>query len=343
MAKILFDIIHLCHLNFFKHAIQELHKQGHLVILTYLDRGSIKKVLAKELSHFIPTKIGTYSPTTIGKIPMTLSRLHLFTAFLAKEKPDITLGVGDFVLSFASRIQGISTILFYDDYEFTINYRLSQLFSLNLFVPKFLPKGYNIKRYSSFKELAYLHPDMYTPDTSLLSSYDIEPKKYVFIREVAGISMNYSDLTQEGLLPAIKHLKEKGVKVLLSLEDKSRKQYYEPYCTVLQEPLEDIYSLMALARCGISSGDSMAREMALLGVPCIYTGGRDMRINRPLISMGGVHKIEKISGIINMVDILLGSSASNLWCEDLATRLNDDLKNTTTIIIDEIEKRLPKK
>ena len=49
---------------------------------------------------------------------------------------------------------------------------------------------------------------------------------------------------------------------------------------MLQEPIEDIHSLIYYSAGLVSSGDSMAREAALLGVPAYYLGIRyDMPAN----------------------------------------------------------------
>ena len=37
-----------------------------------------------------------------------------------------------------------------------------------------------------------------------------------------------------------------------------------------------MHTLLYYAKCVISSGDTVAREAALLGTPAIYIGGRDM-------------------------------------------------------------------
>ena len=42
----------------------------------------------------------------------------------------------------------------------------------------------------------------------------------------------------------------------------------------MQEPIEDIHSLIYYAAGLVSSGDSMAREAALLGIPAYYLGTR---------------------------------------------------------------------
>ena len=339
--KILFDIIHLAHLNFFKNAINEFHKRGYDVEITYLDRGKIAKVLKKELPQYKHTKIGTYSKTTLGKISMILERMFRFFFYLMKSRPHITAGVGDFILAFSSKLFGIPSVMYYDDFEFKVNFNLSDFFGTRLYVPYCLPKtSKKIIRYKSFKELAYLHPDIYKPQKSIITKMSLKENEYVFIREVAGISMNYTQLEKESLLGPIKYLHNKGIKMILSLEDKSRRKFYEPYCTILEEPLEDLYSIVHYALFTICSGDSMARESALLGVPSIYTGGRTMYVNNPFLEWKGVYKLERQEDIINTANKLLNKKIKQTWSKKITKIIKKNLADTTQVILDSLNKNL---
>jgi hypothetical protein len=55
---------------------------------------------------------------------------------------------------------------------------------------------------------------------------------------------------------------------------------------MLKEPVKDIHSLMYHSLAVISSGDSMAREGAMLGIPGIYCGFRQMKALNLLIEKG---------------------------------------------------------
>ena len=268
---------------------------------------------------------------------MIIKRAFLFLPYLNKSKPRITVGVGDFILAFSSRLFRIPSLMFYDDYEFSINYQLSRFFGNRLYVPEALPEGKKIVCYPSFKELAYLHPNVYSPRESVITQMSLEKEKYVFVREVAGISMNYSNLKEQGLLEAIKYLHAKNIKVVLSLEDKSHRKIYKPYCIILEEPLEDIYSIMHYALFSLSSGDSMARESALLGVPCIYTGGREMLVNKPFIDWGGVFKIEEGKMVKAKIEKLLSGECKQQWKNKINGIIKERLINPTDLIVEVVE------
>jgi predicted glycosyltransferase len=70
------------------------------------------------------------------------------------------------------------------------------------------------------------------------------------------------------------------------LEDKSYADRYPAHWTILQEPVIDIHSLIYYSKGVISSGDSMAREGAMLGVLAVYCGTRQMKANELLIKAG---------------------------------------------------------
>lgn len=74
-------------------------------------------------------------------------------------------------------------------------------------------------------------------------------------------------------------------RVVLSLENKTLTSRFEKW-QILEEPVEDIHSLMYYSRAVVSDGDSMAREGAQLGVPAVYCGQRIMRANQALEQFG---------------------------------------------------------
>ena len=337
MKKIIFGIKHMAHLNFFKNTIYTLKKEGYDIEICYLKRGKIKEVLVKEFPSFSLTQIGQHARSKIGKIRMVVEKTLLALNYLRKQKPDFIVAVGDFLLALASKVLGIPNAIFYDDYEFKINYELSRFFGDKIIVPFPLPQEKKVLKYHSFKELAYIHPKYYKPNLNIIKKIGLKENNYVFIREVAGISPNYSHLDENSLIILIKYLHKNGHNIILSLEDKEKKDIYNPYCKILEEPIDDIYSIMKYALFCISSGDSMARESALLGVPAIYTGGRNMKVNQPLIDWGGVYKIESFNEIRDKIELLLNKNYKKKWFLFIDNKIRNDLLDTTEIIIKSIK------
>lgn len=340
MKTIVFCIAHMAHLNFFKQSVCILRKEGFDIKVCYLNRGKIRKVLEKEYPLVPFIRMGDYYKTKLGKVRMVLERTKLFLDYFKQEKPNYVTAVGDFVVAFTANILNIPNSIFYDDFEFKINYQLSRIFGDKLIVPFPLPKEKNVIKYKSFKELAYLHPEVFKPHIEPIKDLSLTKNNYVFAREVSGISLNYSKLGLHNLLKPIKFLYDNGYKVILSLEDKTQKEIYKPFCKILEEPVNDIYSIMKHALFCISSGDSMARESALLGVPSIYTGGRTMMVNKPLIKWGGIKKAEKFEEIKEIITFLCENDYKNKWSSLINQIIRDSLINTTKMIVNRIIKDL---
>ena len=125
----------------------------------------------------------------------------------------------------------------------------------------------------SLKEWAYLNPRTFEPNVKVLEAYGVKAKEYLFVREVTVGTINYTG-QESGAILGIKDMIPKGMKVLFSLEEKKRRDEYPAEWILLQEPIEDIHSLIYYSAGLVSSGDSMAREAALLGIPSYYLGIR---------------------------------------------------------------------
>jgi predicted glycosyltransferase len=125
----------------------------------------------------------------------------------------------------------------------------------------------------SLKEWAYLNPRTFVPKVEMLEKYGVKPKEYMFLREVSVGTINYAGQASGAIL-GIKDMIPTDMRVLFSLEEKKRRDEYPADWILLQEPIEDIHSLIYYSAGLVSSGDSMAREAALLGVPSYYLGIR---------------------------------------------------------------------
>jgi len=290
--KILIDILHPADVNFFKNAINILKEKSNDIIITFRHRGKIIELLKSELQNeqFIP--VGQHHDSILGKVFSFATRNFNLLMFLRKNNFDLCTSYGFFV-GIASYFYRMPSVLFGDDYEYKLAHFLSEFSGDYFIIPASVPStGKNILKYKGFKELAYLHPNYFKPDRKVLEQYGITPNNYVFIREVSRASLNYKNLRQMGLPEIIWNLNNLGLDVVLSLEDKTRADSLKDKCIILEEPVDDIFSLMHFALFTISSGDSMARESCLVGTPTIYTGGRDMAVNKELIERGCMFKAD---------------------------------------------------
>jgi predicted glycosyltransferase len=284
--RILFDICHPAHINLFKHTIHHLCSQQDSLIVTFLDRGKIGDIIRKEFPPAVKFfKVGRHRGSFCSIIfEANIARVFKMMGIMRKEKPGICLSAGSFTCGFAAKFCGVPNIQFDDDPERKMNLLLERITADELYFPPVLRQAGKIKTITALKEWAYLSPDTFSPDETILDKYNLVKKDYLFIREISNKSINYKNQKTNVIADIAYEIKKH--EAILSLEDKNTRDQYPEHWIVLDEPVEDIHSLMYFSKMIISSGDSMAREGAILGVPSVYCGSRAMKVNEILLKPG---------------------------------------------------------
>ncbi len=335
--RVIVDIAHPAHVNFYKNAIDIFNKKYGEVSIVVNRRGSVVEILKKECPNNDIVSIGTHHHSLLGKISGFVKRDIQLMSYLHKKEFDLTTGVADVYIAPISRILGKPSVLFYDDFEYKLCFYLAQLTATRYVIPSCIPVAKkNILKYDGFKELAYLHPNYFKPDKKALEQYGLTPYNYVFVREVSGISLNYKNFQHEDLSRIIQHLKELGLKLVLSLEDRTQVGKYSDDVILLKEPINDIHSLLYFASFTISSGDSMARESCLVGTPSIYTGGRDMIINKELIKRSCMFKVDDKQHLKEVVKNIIEKDIKKETEETIKHAIKYEWVDTTEVIINNL-------
>jgi len=340
--KIVVDIAHYPHMNFFKNAIFYLRDKGIDVRIIVQPRGNLTSMLKYE--YGLPYKsFGHYRSSAFGKLLHLAIREVLLFNYLRKNQCDVVAGIGSVSLTHAAFVLRTPSVMFEDDIEYKLAYYPYKYFATNIVMPECIPaRGKKILKYKGFKELAYLHPNYFIPSKSVLTEYSLTPNNYIFIREVSNTSLNYLRL-KEGLLSKVcPYLKDMGFDIVLSLENKELRKQFEDYCIILNEPVSDVYSLLHYASLTISSGDSMARESCLVGTPAIYTGKRDMAINRELIKKGCFFKADNVSDVMQLVRKIIEEDIKGKTRYTIKEAIENEWEDTTQVIIDVLLSKLYK-
>ena len=182
--NILFDIGHPAHVHLFKNFIQFLNNNGHSIIVTSRNKDVTHKLLDKyKITHKTLTQP---QKTFFGMIyeiiirDLSILRLHL------KYKFDLSFGTSISIghLSLFSKTKSFNFNEDDDDIVPLYAY-VSYPFSNVIVNPTCLRfKRWKNKRilHNSYHELAYLHPDNFTPDINVLGKYDLKPNKFIVIR-----------------------------------------------------------------------------------------------------------------------------------------------------------------
>ena len=284
--RVVFDIQHPSDVNVFKPVVVELKEMGHIPSLICLARGRVPQIARMEMPKVAQTIIGVHCSGRIGLYIRTgLWRELRLLAYMAFGKVDVAVGQPGFQTALAGKMLGFRGIGIYDDPEHGINHKLSMKWCDPYLLPECLSvQGESIRSFKGLKEWGYLSPKRFTPSIEYVRNQGLSPFSYFFLREIAPRSLNYLNETHY----PIKQLYDQGLckhPAVISLEDPTRRSLF-PKWKVLKEPVEDIHSIMFFSKACISSGDSMVREGAQLGVKSIYMGKRLMQANKPIIEMG---------------------------------------------------------
>ena len=278
------DILHTPQLNYYKPIIKILSNNGHKVYVTALKRGKLPVIVQNELINFDNVQVsivGRHRMTKLSAIlEANLLRIPQIFYWKINKNIDIAFSNG-FHVALVSKLHKISNYSFDDDpqtrdYKYKIRYNTICHFCIYESDKPLSPKAMILR---CTKEWAYLAPKYFQPNPLVLEKYGVKPKEYVFLREVSVGTVNYAGQASGAIL-GVQDLIPKDKKVLFSLEEKDKRHLYPKEWILLQEPIEDIHSLIYYSAGLVSSGDSMAREAALLGVPAYYLGIRyDMPAN----------------------------------------------------------------
>lgn len=289
------DINHVPQLNFYKYFISVLADMGHRVFVTVLGRGKLPVISQKELQGMKNVEVEVIGKHKMSKWSIfwdaNFYRLFQMWNWRRKHSVDISFTNG-YQTAVLSRFFGEKSYTFGDDPQT----KLYPIFvkaptQSHMLIYEDTTKGKILSKdkvMPCLKEWAYLNPRTFVPDVKALEKYGVKPKEYIFIREVTVSTTNYAGQASGAIL-GIKEKIPAGMKVLFSLEEKKRRDEYPADWILLQEPIEDIHSLIYYAAGLVSSGDSMAREAALLGVPSYYLG---IRYSMPANS--AAHKVASL-------------------------------------------------
>jgi len=327
-VKVHFDISHPAHLNFFRPAIVRLQGDGHRVLLSVLDRGPLVSITRRELPGVRLFISGRHRGGVLSVIlEANIIKFFRLLGFFLRERPDVTLSCGGFVAGAAARLFSRPDYQFDDDPERKNNVRLEKLTATLLFFPPVTLPDKKIRIYNGVKEWAYLSPRSFTPDISALAEYEVRPGEYLFVRAVSVGTLNYLYQDTNAVIGGM--IRAAGAqRVLLSLEKKADRALFPEHWTILKEPVKDIHSLIYYSRCLISSGDSMAREACVLGVPSYYCGGRRMAVNDFLKSTGLFHEVSP-----DELSERIGEEAGNDESrEQLRAKMEEEWDDLTVLI-----------
>ena len=269
--KILVDIGHPAHVHLLKNVANNLEKNGHSIYFSVRDIPIVKRLM--DIYEMPYINLGTKSDKIAGKLWTVLKQdLKLFW-FVLKHHIDIGLSSG-IALPHVSRLTKMKSIVFDDDDDEVEKFmvKFSHPFSNTVLSPMALKqhrKTCNAIFYNGNHELAYLHPNVFRPDTRVLNKLGIQKGERFFVMRFVALK-GHHDVGNKGLSF---EQKKKLVEVLLRYgrviitAERELEPEFEPYR--MSVPAEDMHSVLYFASLYIGDSQTMTSEAAVLGVPSL--------------------------------------------------------------------------
>jgi len=268
--RLLLETHHPAHIHFFKYAIREWQARGDEVLLIGRDRDVMKQLL--EAYSSIPSVIAT----TIGKnnqFPLRemLERQLTVARYVRSFRPDVMVSLmGSYAQS--ARVLGVPNVIFTDSEFQHFNHKIAHPFATRIYTPECFTKdlGPKQRRYPGYHELAFLHPNRFTPRPEVLDLLGgVAPGSYVVVRVSAWDTLH--DVGQQGFGSALDEFMEAVLRryrvFVVPERGRLAPRWAEHRLQIAPDWFHDV---LGFARFVVTEGASTAAEAACLGVPALY-------------------------------------------------------------------------
>ena len=295
--KFFIDIGHPAHVHLFKYFIWEMEARGHDFLVTAREKDVARKLLdAYKIKYFPVGGVGT---GTMNLLKEWLQRDYAVYKIAKKFDPDYLLGTLNPVIAHVSWLLKKPSVIF-TDYEpssvkYPLPYYITVPFADSIITPISVRNNYNNKaiKIPTYKELAYLHPNRFKPDPSILGELCLSRNDVFsivrFVSWGAHHDIGGTTFSHEDMITLVRNLSEFGP-VFISSE---RQLPTEIEDFKLRIPPHRIHDLLYYSRLLVCDSQTMATEAAVLGTPVIrcnsFVGEKDM---------GNFHELEKRYEII---------------------------------------------
>lgn len=290
--RFLFYLGHPAHYHNSSVVAKELLSLGHDVLMVARDKDVLFRLLEDQPFEvvYLPPRTGNSKMALVGTI---LSREVKMTRIALKFKPDLLIGT-DIVIAHVAKLLGKKSIILNEDdvweipffTKFGIKYCDTALSPISCGTE---PYDYKTVKYPGFHELAYLHPNHFTPLPEKVKLLSPDGKPY-FILRFSALSAHHDDnivgITNE-LSKTIIQLLEPHGKVYVTSERELDPEF-EPYRIGIHP--KEMHHALHYASIYIGDSQTMAAESAVLGTP-------SLRFNDFVGKLGYLEELEKEYGL----------------------------------------------
>lgn len=255
-----------------------------------------------------------------------------------KTEPDLM--IDGIAAQHVSKVVGATSVSFMDTEHATFTKKITVPFTDKIYTPDCYQQDFGEKqiRYPGYHELAYLHPNRFDPDPTVLDEVGlVAGDPFVILRLVGWDAVHdLGDSGFEDIEDVVTALEEMGAKVLITAEDTVPESV--EHCQLSIEP-HRIHDLMYYADLFIGESATMASESAALGTPAVFVSSSRRGYTDELEEEYGLvfnysGPNRQRNGLKKALSIL-ESYDEQLW-EDRRKKMLEDKIDTTEFILEQI-------
>jgi predicted glycosyltransferase len=280
--NILIDVGHPAHVHLFKNFISEAKQQGHKISISTRRVTSIIQLLhAYGLDYEI---VGKKRDGIIAKYLDQIEIIFNILKLSREKKIDYALGVS-MVLPIVSRFRKMAVFGFDDD-DMSATPTFAKYVNKSdvVLTPDALKneqRGENHVAYSGYHELAYLHPNRFIPDESVLFEAGLKKGEKYFVLRFnafkAHHDTNAMGISLENKRRLIEKIQKYG-KVFITSERELEPEFESLKISIAAHK---IHSFIYYSTMFIGDSQTMTTEAALLGVPAFKCNSFANRLSIP--------------------------------------------------------------
>jgi len=270
--KVLFHLGHPAHFHLFKNVINELKDKGHQTFIL-IKKKDVLEDLLKENGYNYHNILPSGRKDSFLSIGFALLKQDWgILKFCLKEKVDMLVGTSASISHVGMLIRKTSLVVGEDDAAAVpLLAKISYPFASAVVTPDVCKNGkweYKCIKYKGYHELAYLHPNYFKPQRSVVEKY-IDLKKPFFLLRFAKLGAHH-DKGIEGIndniaMNLVNMLKPHG-NIYITSEREIKGELNEHRLNINPK---DIHHIMAYASFYIGDSQTMAAEAGVLGIPFI--------------------------------------------------------------------------
>ena len=261
---------HPAHVHFFRPTIRALEAADHTVNVYVRDKSVTSDLLdAYGIDHEVLITGQPSSLCSLARVQATYEARLLRRAL--SSRPDVMAAIGGTAVAHVAGLVGARSVVFTDTEHATLVNRLTFPFADRVVTPECFQAdaGAGHVVYPGYHELAYLHPDRFTPDQSVLDEVGLsQDERFVVLRLISWQASH--DVAAAGLddpAEVVERLEATGARVLVTAEGDLPPALEDRQATVAPHRM---HHLLAHADLFVGEGATMAAESAVLGTPAVY-------------------------------------------------------------------------